>query len=57
MRRLRTCAALLAMLVAAALWRLDAQEQNQQPEFVIVIGPEYNVDDAVGTVPFVVYRI
>jgi TolB protein len=58
MRRLRTYAALLAILVAGAgLWPLAAQNQNQQPEFEIVIGgepgtpPRYAVPDFVAGSP------
>src|SRR5689334_6322507 len=54
MKRLRTHAVLLAILVAAAgLWPLAAQNQNQQPEIELVIGgdgnspPHYAIPDFV----------
>jgi TolB protein len=56
MRRLRTPASLLAILIAAAgLWPLAAQNQNQQPEIELVIGgdtgtpPRYAVPEFVAT--------
>src|SRR4026209_2415186 len=58
MRRLRTHAVLLAILLAAAgLWPLAAQNQNQQPEIELVIGgatrtpPRYAVPDFVALSP------
>src|SRR5436190_4017061 len=58
MRRLRTHAVLLAILVAAAgLWPLAAQNQKQQPEIELVIGgdgnspPHYAVPDFVAALP------
>ena len=58
MRRLRTYAALLAILAAAAgVWPLAAQDQGQQPDIVIVIGgdgnspPHYAVHDFIAASP------
>jgi TolB protein len=57
MTRLRTSAALLAILVAAGLLPLAAQNQSQQPEIELVIGgdggspPHYAVPDFVALSP------